>query len=90
MSPASELTRIGGFVRYCLIAMNARSHSVFHLARLAPLRVVKKGFKRSVNREIKHPRAANRPVSCWTPFLEVGAGDCKMTLSCEGLVSIPL
>ena len=90
MSPASGLTRIGGSVRYCLIAMNARSHSSFHSARLAAFRVVKKGFKRSVNREIKRPRAANWPVSCWIPFLELGAGDCKVALSCAELASIPL
>ena len=90
MSTASELTRIKGSVRYCLISMNARSHSSFHSARLAPLRVAKKGFKQSVNREIKRSRAANRPVSCWIPFLELGAGDYKMALSCAGLASIPL
>ena len=90
MSPASGLTRIGGSVRFFLIAMNARSHSSFHSVQLAPLRVAKKGFKRSVNREIKRPRAANRPVSCWIPFLELGAGDCKMALSYAGLASIPL
>ena len=90
VSPASGLTRIRRSVRYCLIATNARSHSSFHSARLAPLRVVKKGFKWSVNREIKLPRAANRPVSCWIPFLELGAGDCKMVLSCAGLASISL
>ena len=90
MSPASGLTRIGGSIRYCLIAMNARSHSLFHSARLAPLRVVKKGFKRSINREIKRPRAANRLLSCWIPFLELGIGDFKMALSYAGLASIPL
>ena len=90
MSPASGLTRIGGSVRYCLISMNARSHSSFHSARLAPLRVAKKGFKRSVNWEIKRRRAANRSISYWIPFLELGAGDCKMALSYAGLASIPL
>ena len=90
MSPASGLIRIGGPVRYCLIFVNARPHSSFHSARLAPLRVAKKGFQRFVNREIKHPRAANRPVSCWIPFLELGGGDYKMALSCAGLASIPL
>ena len=90
MSLTSGLTRIGGSVRYCMISMNARSHSSFHSARLAPLRVVKKGFKRSVNREIKQPKAANRPVSYWIPFLELGAGDCKIALSCARLASIPL
>ena len=90
MSPASGLTRIGGSVRYCLIAKNALSHSSFHSARLTPLRVVKKGLNRSVNREIKRPRAANRSVSCWIPFLELGADACKMALSCAGLASIPL
>ena len=79
VSPFPGLTRIGGFVRYCLIDANARSHSSSHSARLAPLRVVKKGFSRSVKREIKRPRAANRPVSCWISFLELGVGtdlDC--------------
>ena len=90
MSPTSGLTRIGGSVRYCLIATNARSHSSFHSARLAPLRVVKKGFNRSMNREIKRSRAANRPVSCWIPFLELGAIDYRMVLSCTRLASIPL
>ena len=90
MSPASELTRIGGSFRYCLISMNARSHSSFHSAWLALLRVVKKSFKRSVNREIKRPRSANRPVSCWIPFLELGAGDYKMASNCARLASIPL
>ena len=90
MSPVSGLTRIGGSVRYFLIAMNAWSHSSFHSTRLAPLRVANKGFKRSVNREIKRQRAANQPASYWIPFLKLGAGDCKMALSCVGLSSIPL
>ena len=90
MSPASRLTRTRGSVRYFLIAMNARSLSSFYLARLAPLRVAKKGFKRSVNREIKRLRVANWPVSCWIPFLELGAGDCKIALRCAGLAFIPL
>ena len=64
MSPASGLIRIRGSVRNFLIATNARSHSSFREpARLALLRVVKKGFKRSVNQEIKRPRAANRSIS---------------------------
>ena len=90
MSPASGLTKIEGFVRYCLIAMNARSYSSFYSAWLDALKVANKGFKRSVNREIKRPRVANQSVSCWIPFLELGAGDCKMALSCVGLASIPL
>ena len=90
MSLASGLTRIGGSVRYYLIFVNAWSHSSFHSARSAPLRVVKKGFKRSVNREIKRARAANRPVSCLIPFLGLGASDCKMALSYTRLASIPL
>ena len=32
VSPASELTRIGGSARYCLIATRALSHSSFHPA----------------------------------------------------------
>ena len=90
MSPVFGLIRIGGSIMYCLIVMNARSHSSFQSARLAPLKVVKKGFKRSVNREIKRPRAASRPVSCWIPFLELGADDCRMALSYVGLAFIPL
>ena len=90
MSSASGLTSIGGSVRYFLIAMNARSHSSFHSTWLAPLRGAKKGFKRPVNREIKRPRAANRSVNCWIPFLELVASDCKMALSYAGLTSIPL
>ena len=90
MSPAFGLTGIGGSVRYLLISMNARSHSSFYSAQLAPLRVEKKGFKRFVNWEIKWPRAANRSVSCWIPFLELGAGDYKMALRYVGLTSIPL
>ena len=81
VSPASELVRTGGSARYCLITMRALSHSSFHLAWFAPLRVTKNGFRRSVNREMNRPRAANRLVWCCTPFLEVGAGDSKITLS---------
>ena len=90
MSLASGLTRIEGFIRYCLIATNAQLHSSFHYAWLAPPMVAKKGFKRSLNREIKRPRKANRSVSCWISFFELGDGDCKMVLSCTGLASIPL
>ena len=90
MSPVFGLARIGGFVRYFLIAMNAQSHSSFHSAQLAPLKVAKKGFKQSMNREIKCPRAASRSVSCWIPFLELGAGNYRMALICVGLASIPL
>ena len=90
MSPIFGLIRIGGSVRYYLIAMNAQSHSSFHSARLAPLKVANKGFKQSMNREIKRPRAASQSVSCWIPFLELGASDCRMDLSCVGLASIPL
>ena len=68
----------------------ARSHSSFHLIRLAPLRVEKKGFKRSVNREINRPKAANQPVSCCTSFLKLGDRDSRMALSWEGLTSIPI
>ena len=90
MSPVFGLTRIGGSIKYCLIAMNSWWHSSFHSTRLAPLRVANKGFKRFVNRERKRPRAASWPISFWIPFLELGAGDCKMALSCVGLASIPL
>ena len=77
----SGLVRIGGSAKYCLIRVKARSHSSFHPARLAPLRVAKKGFKWSMNREINRPKAADRPVSYCTPFLELGAGDSRMALS---------
>ena len=81
VSPASGLARTGGSTRYCLIAVRASLHSSFHWSWLAPLRVAKNGFKRSVNREINRPRTANWPVNCCTPFLEAGAGDSKMALS---------
>ena len=40
---------------------------------LAPLRVIKNGFNRSVKLDMNRSRAASRLVSCCTPFLEVGA-----------------
>ena len=86
----SGLVRIGGLAKYYLIWIKARSHSSFHPARSAPIRAAKNGFKRSVNREINRPKAANRPVSHCTSFLELGAGDSRMALSWEGLASIPL
>ena len=81
VSSASGLARIGGSARYCLIATRASSHSSFHSARLAPLRVAKNGFKRSVNREMNRPRAANWLVNCCTSFLKAGAEDSKIVLS---------
>ena len=81
VSPDSGLTRTGGFVRYCLIAVRASSHSSFHPARLAPLRVVKNDFRQSVNREMNRPRAANRPVNCCTSFLEARTRDSRIALS---------
>ena len=54
------------------------THSSFHPTRLASLRMEKNIFRRSVNREINRPRAANRPVNCCTPFLELEAGDSKI------------
>ena len=81
VSPASGLARTRGYTRYCLIVVRALSHSSFHPAWLAPLRVNKNGFRQSVNREMNHPRAANRPVSYCTIFLEAGARDSKITLS---------
>ena len=81
VSPTSRLARTGGSARYCLIAVRALSHSSFHPAQLAPLRVTKNGFRPSVNREMNRPRATNRPVSCCTPFLEAGARDSKIALS---------
>ena len=81
VSHASGVARTGGSTRYYLIAMRALSHSSFHPAWLAPLRVTKNGFRRYLNREMNRPRAANQPVSCCTPFLEAGAGDSKIALS---------
>ena len=49
VSPASALARTGGSAKYYLIAIKVLSHSSFHPARLAPLRVAKNGFRRSVN-----------------------------------------
>ena len=49
VSLASGLARTRGFARYYFMALRASSHSSFHLARLAPLRVTKNGFTRSVN-----------------------------------------
>ena len=81
VSPASGLVRTRGSARYCLIVAKASSHSSFHPAWLAPLRVVKNDFRRSVNREINYLRAANRPINCCTPFLVAGSGDSKIALS---------
>ena len=39
---------------------------------------------------MNRPRAANRLVSCCTPFLELGAGDSRIALSRAGFASIPL
>ena len=63
---------MGGSTRYYLIAIRAWSHSVSHSTRLASFKVVKNGYNQSVKREMNRPRAANRPVSCYTPFLVVG------------------
>ena len=65
-------------------------HFSFHPAWSTPLRVAKNGFRRSVNREMNRPKAANRPVSYCTPFLEMGAGEYRIALSCAGFSSIPL
>ena len=81
VSLASRLARTGGSARYCFIAVRASSHSSFHPTWLALLRVTKNGFRRYVNREMNRLRAANRPVSCCTPFLEVGVEDSKIDLS---------
>ena len=78
---ASGLARIRVSVRYYLIAVRASPHSSFHPARLAPLRVAKNGFRRSVNREMNHPKAANRPINCCTSFLKAGAKDSRIALS---------
>ena len=55
VSMASGLTRTRGSARYCFIAVRSSSHSSFYPAWLAPLRVAKNGFKRSVNREGGQP-----------------------------------
>ena len=81
VSPTSRLARTRGSTRYCLTVVRASSHSSFNPAGLAPLRVVKNDFRRSINGEMNFPCAANRPVNCCTPFLEARAGDCKIALS---------
>ena len=81
VSPTSGLARTIGSARYCLIVVRASSHSSFHPAWLAPLRVAKNDFKRSVNQEMNRPKAANRPINYCTPFLEVGSGESKIALS---------
>ena len=78
VSPMFGLAKIGGFAKYCLMWVKARSHSSFHPTRLASLRVAKKGLRLSVDREINRPRAANRPVSYCIFFLELRAGDSKI------------
>ena len=59
VSPASGLARTGGSTRYCLIAVRASSHSSFHPAWLAPLKVTKNGFRRSINQDMNCPKEAN-------------------------------
>ena len=66
VSSASGLARTGGSAKYCLIAARASSHSSFHPSWLAPLRVAKNGFRRSINREINRPR---RPIGRSTVVL---------------------
>ena len=61
-----------------------------HSARLAPLRVATNGFRQYVKREMNRPKAANRSVSCCTPFFELGARDSRIALSWAGLASLPL
>ena len=81
VSPSSRLARTRGSARYCFIVVRALSHSSFHSAWLAPLRVTKNDFRRSVNLEMNRLRAANQSVSCCTLFLEAGAEDSKIVLS---------
>ena len=90
VSLVSGLARIGGSTKYILIWIKVRSHSSVNPTRLASLGVAENGFKRLVNWEINRPKAANRPVSRCTYFLDLGAGDSRMDLSWEGLASIPL
>ena len=49
VSSDSGLERTRGSARYSLIAVRALSHSSFHPAWLAPLRVTKNDFRRYVN-----------------------------------------
>ena len=90
VSSASGLARTGGSARYYFIAARASSHSSFHPARLAPLRVAKNFFRRSINREINRSRAVNRLVNCYTFFLVAGVGDSRIALSLAELASMPL
>ena len=65
---ASRLASTGGSTRYRLIAVRASSHSSFHPAWLAPLRVTKNDFRRSVNREMNRPKGANPASQLLYPF----------------------
>ena len=70
--------------------MKAWSHSSFQLALLAPLRVIKNGFNKSVKQDMNRPRAASWPVNYCTPFLEVGTWESIIALNWIGLASISL
>ena len=71
MSLASGLTRIGGSVRYCLISTNARSHSSFHSARLAP-QSSEKGFRTVREPGNKTPKNGQPIGQLLDPFLGAG------------------
>ena len=77
-------------MRNHLIAVKAWSNSIFQPVCFAPFRVVKNGFNWSIKQGMNRPKAANRPVYCYTRFLEVGVGDSMMAMSWSGLTSIPL
>ena len=81
VSLTSGLARTEGSTRYYLIALRASSHSSFHPARLAPLRVAKNGFRLSINRDINRLKAANQQINYCTYFLEARAGDSRIALS---------
>ena len=70
--------------------MKAWSHSSFQSALLAPFKLIKNGFSLYVKRDMNCLRVASLLVSCYTPFLEVGARESIIALSCTGLASIPL
>ena len=81
ISSASGLARTGCSARYSLITMRALSNSSFHPTWLAPLSVTKNVFRRSVNREMNRPSAANLPINCCIPFLEARVGGSRIALS---------
>ena len=87
------MSRVHKDRRLCEVLLNCYKCPIAFLVPLGlagPPQGSEEGSQSSVKREIKLPRAANLPVSCWISFLELGADDFKMAFSCMGFASIPL